>query len=96
MNTALSLSIESYSFSLKLYLNDMFSTLRHIIFLNVLLWWLPHGTMSQTRGALPASHHRVIVIAHRGDHTEVPENTLAAYQKAIEDGADFVETCHYA
>lgn len=34
---------------------------------------------------------RVIVIAHRGDHTKAPENTLAAIQKAIEVGCDFVE-----
>ena len=40
---------------------------------------------------LPASKHKTIVIAHRGDHTNAPENTLAAYQHTIEDGADFVE-----
>lgn len=33
----------------------------------------------------------VYVIAHRGAHDQIPENTLAAYQKAIEIGADFVE-----
>ena len=32
-----------------------------------------------------------VVIAHRGDHTNAPENTLAAYQNAINAGADFVE-----
>jgi len=31
------------------------------------------------------------VVAHRGAHTGIPENTLAAYAKAIELGADFVE-----
>lgn len=31
------------------------------------------------------------VIAHRGAHRGIPENTLAAYQKAIELGCDFVE-----
>ncbi|MDN3654534.1 glycerophosphodiester phosphodiesterase family protein [Ferruginibacter paludis] len=40
---------------------------------------------------LPAAKHKTIVIAHRGDHTKAPENTLAAYQNTIEDGADFVE-----
>jgi glycerophosphoryl diester phosphodiesterase len=40
---------------------------------------------------LPATKHKTIVIAHRGDHTHAPENTLAAYQNTIEDGADFVE-----
>ncbi len=31
------------------------------------------------------------VIAHRGVHNDIPENTLAAYQKAIDLGCDFVE-----
>lgn len=31
------------------------------------------------------------VIAHRGAHNGIPENTLAAYQKAIDLGCDFVE-----
>jgi glycerophosphoryl diester phosphodiesterase len=31
------------------------------------------------------------VIAHRGAHRDIPENTLAAYQKAIDLGCDFVE-----
>jgi glycerophosphoryl diester phosphodiesterase len=31
------------------------------------------------------------VIAHRGEHNGIPENTLAAYQKAIDLGCDFVE-----
>ena len=33
----------------------------------------------------------VYVVAHRGAHESIPENTLAAYAKAIEVGADFVE-----
>jgi glycerophosphoryl diester phosphodiesterase len=33
----------------------------------------------------------MIVIAHRGDHTNAPENTLAAYQHAIDAGVDYVE-----
>ncbi len=33
----------------------------------------------------------VYVVAHRGAHVGIPENTLAAYAKAIELGADFVE-----
>ncbi len=32
-----------------------------------------------------------IVIAHRGASGELPEHTLAAYQLAIEQGADFIE-----
>jgi len=34
---------------------------------------------------------RVAVIAHRGEHLHHPENTLPAYQAAIDAGADFIE-----
>lgn len=34
---------------------------------------------------------RPLIIAHRGASSERPENTLAAYRRAIEIGADFVE-----
>lgn len=34
---------------------------------------------------------KVLVIAHRGASFELPENTLAAFERAIELGADFVE-----
>ena len=48
------------------------------------------GAFAQTT-PLPFTKHKTIVIAHRGDHTHAPENTLAAYQNTIDDGADFVE-----
>ena len=37
------------------------------------------------------NHGGVYVVAHRGAHDGIPENTLAAYRKAIELGCDFVE-----
>ena len=37
------------------------------------------------------SHLKTYVIAHRGAHRGIPENSLAAYQKAIDMGCDFVE-----
>lgn len=40
---------------------------------------------------LPLNRHPVVVIAHRGNHVEVPENTLAACKEAIRIGADYVE-----
>ncbi len=41
---------------------------------------------------MPAPRHGgVYVVAHRGAHEGIPENTLAAYRKAIELGCDFVE-----
>ena len=35
--------------------------------------------------------NRIYVIAHRGAHNGIPENSLAAYQKAIDLGCDFIE-----
>jgi len=32
-----------------------------------------------------------LVVAHRGSHLSIPENTLAAYGQAITQGADFIE-----
>jgi glycerophosphoryl diester phosphodiesterase len=32
------------------------------------------------------------IIAHRGNRSACPENTLAAFQRALEDGADILET----
>lgn len=35
------------------------------------------------------------VIAHRGFSNNYPENTMIAFEKAIEIGAKCIETCHY-
>ncbi|MBS1600813.1 MAG: glycerophosphodiester phosphodiesterase family protein [Bacteroidetes bacterium] len=48
------------------------------------------GVRAQTV-KLPEAKHKFIVIAHRGDHVEVPENTVAAFQNAIRNEVDFVE-----
>lgn len=40
---------------------------------------------------LPLKKHGLVVIAHRGDHTAAPENTLTAYRNAISHGVDYVE-----
>jgi glycerophosphoryl diester phosphodiesterase len=40
---------------------------------------------------IPKPRHQFIVVAHRGDHTQYPENTIEAYQQAIKDGADYIE-----
>jgi glycerophosphoryl diester phosphodiesterase len=39
----------------------------------------------------PPKNGDVYVIAHRGEHNGIPENSIAAYQKAIDLGCDFVE-----
>ncbi|MFJ5778541.1 glycerophosphodiester phosphodiesterase [Streptomyces sp. NPDC093094] len=38
-----------------------------------------------------ARQHHIQVVAHRGASEDAPEHTLAAYRKAIEDGADALE-----
>lgn len=39
----------------------------------------------------PSRQHSIQVVAHRGASEDAPEHTLAAYTKAIEDGADALE-----
>lgn len=56
----------------------------------LIIIWLPSVLLAQAHH-LPKSKHRFIVVAHRGDHTNAPENTLLAYQHAIKNGADYVE-----
>ena len=41
---------------------------------------------------LRASMDRPFVMAHRGASALLPENTLAAFQRALDDGADVLET----
>ncbi|MFE7624048.1 glycerophosphodiester phosphodiesterase family protein [Streptomyces sp. NPDC057509] len=46
--------------------------------------------VTQARQQRP-EQHPIQVIAHRGASDDAPEHTLAAYRKAIEDGADALE-----
>jgi glycerophosphoryl diester phosphodiesterase len=39
----------------------------------------------------PPKHGYIYVVAHRGVHQDIPENSLAAYQRAIDLNCDFVE-----
>ena len=41
--------------------------------------------------ALAAEPGKIVVISHRGEHLHHPENTMAAFQAAIDAGADFFE-----
>ena len=41
--------------------------------------------------ALPAGAAPLLVIAHRGASGERPEHTLASYERAIDEGADYIE-----
>jgi len=47
---------------------------------------------AQEKSYMPKPKHgNTYVVAHRGAHRGIPENTLAAYQKAIDLGCDYVE-----
>lgn len=54
-------------------------TMKHILL--VLAW--AAAAFAQSKG--------IVVIAHRGEHLHHPENTLAAFQGAVDAGADFFE-----
>ncbi len=41
--------------------------------------------------ACPAAAQDMLIIAHRGASAERPEHTLAAYERAIDQGADYIE-----
>ncbi len=67
----------------------LFSTTFCLVFLSS----IPGITRAQLHGhsPLPHSKHKTVVIAHRGNHVNVPENTLASTREAINCGADYVE-----
>ncbi|NNV56200.1 glycerophosphodiester phosphodiesterase family protein [Limnovirga soli] len=67
---------------MKAFLSSLFLPLAFIL--------ISMNAFTQTR-PLPASKNKMVIIAHRGDHTNAPENSLAACQNAIDAGADFVE-----
>lgn len=52
---------------------------------------LAYDGLRPPEGLRKPRHGNVYVVAHRGVHDSIPENTLAAYQKAIDFGCDFVE-----
>ncbi|RWR72878.1 glycerophosphodiester phosphodiesterase GDPD6-like protein [Cinnamomum micranthum f. kanehirae] len=51
---------------------------------------LPSKTVNQNKQ--PLQTFRPYNIAHRGSNGELPEETFAAYMRAIEEGTDFIET----
>lgn len=57
----------------------------------VFVFVLSMSSVQMVAQSLPVSRHRHVVIAHRGDHVSLPENTLLAYKQGIDDGADYVE-----
>jgi len=52
---------------------------------------VPSLTAAQASDKASARPRRPLVIGHRGASGERPEHTLTAYQRAIDQGADFIE-----
>jgi glycerophosphoryl diester phosphodiesterase len=63
---------------------------RNILLLGFLLSFC-FASAQDAHAPLPSSKNNLIVIAHRGNHVNVPENTLASIKQAIKAGADYVE-----
>jgi glycerophosphoryl diester phosphodiesterase len=55
----------------------------------ILLLWLNGNEYKPN--PVPEKKHRFIIIAHRGDHTIYPENTIEGYRQAIKNTADYIE-----
>ncbi|MEA4909639.1 MAG: hypothetical protein GYA17_04040 [Chloroflexi bacterium] len=51
----------------------------------------PRPTTDAARLVLPG-RSRPYLLAHRGNRAACPENTLAAFRRAVQDGADILET----
>nr|GMD39015.1 glycerophosphodiester phosphodiesterase GDPD6 [Ipomoea batatas] len=52
----------------------------------------PLPSRRNDRNKQPLQTFRPFNIAHRGSNGEIPEETAAAYMRAIEEGTDFIET----
>lgn len=61
-----------------------------LLFLYILLTSVFQYVHAQ-QAMIPESKNAIVVIAHRGNHINAPENTIAAYSNAIKAGADYVE-----
>lgn len=62
-----------------------------ILLLSAFLGVLVVAAGASRTPAAPPSGQPIVVIAHRGAHKDVPENTLAALDRAIQLGCDYVE-----
>ncbi|MCW3464908.1 glycerophosphodiester phosphodiesterase family protein [Chitinophaga nivalis] len=52
---------------------------------------LMQNTIAQQAAPLPATKNKFVVVAHRGNHVDMPENTVAAIAATIQCGADYAE-----
>lgn len=62
-----------------------------LLLLFVMLYNPYRDIKPNTQKLAPPKHGGIYVVAHRGAHNDAPENSLPAYQKAIDMGVDFIE-----
>lgn len=65
--------------------------MKKIISVFILLICLANLSAQNKPNPLPASKYNLVVIAHRGNHIKVPENTVESIKEAIKSKADYVE-----
>lgn len=65
--------------------------MKKIILFFTLLICLANLSAQNKPNPLPQSKYKLVVIAHRGNHVKVPENTIASLKDAIKAKADYVE-----
>ena len=71
-------------------MNNKINKLPYFLYSYVLLSCVFQDVHGQ-HAAIPKSKNKLVVIAHRGNHTNAQENTIAAYSNAITAGADYIE-----
>ncbi|MFN3487784.1 MAG: glycerophosphodiester phosphodiesterase family protein [Emticicia sp.] len=64
--------------------------MKNLIF-KILLLVIPNVVLGQSKTVFPKVSNKFIIVAHRGFHVDVPENTIESLRKAIEIGVDYVE-----
>lgn len=53
--------------------------------------FIGEGEICAQNVIIPSCKNSFVIIAHRGNHVAAPENTLKAYQNAIDEGVDYIE-----
>lgn len=66
-----------------------------ILLLEMVMAVVPEESIQRPTAAQVIARPGFLVIAHRGDSGAFPENTLPAFQSAVELGADLVELDYY-
>ena len=64
--------------------------MKHLFLFFVFIHCILSSFAQSVKVNLPEQRHAFTVIAHRGNHIRVPENTIASIREAIKIDADYV------